>query len=93
MALGTTKRVKAALHSCCGININISIKGLVRIHSSVASSALSPYASSTGVVCVWNPVMDLGLPACPTTSTACVLLLLCVCVCGGEMKGSVHKSL
>jgi len=42
-----------------------------RIHSSVASSARSPYASSTGVVCVWKPVMVFGLPAWPTTSTAC----------------------
>jgi hypothetical protein len=30
----------------------------------VASSALSPTLSSTGVVCVWKPVMVLGLPAC-----------------------------
>lgn len=42
----------------------------VRIHSSVASSARSPYVSRTGVVCVWKPVMVFGLPACPTTSTA-----------------------
>ena len=40
------------------------------LHSSVASSARSPCANSTGVVCVWKPVIDFGLPACPTTSTA-----------------------
>ena len=34
-----------------------------RIHSSVASSALSPYAKRTGVLWVWNPVMVLGFPA------------------------------
>ena len=44
---------------------------LRRIHCSVASSARSPCANRTGVVCVWKPVMDFGLPACPTTSTAC----------------------
>ncbi len=30
----------------------------------VASSARSPTLSSTGVVCVWNPVIVLGRPAC-----------------------------
>ena len=38
---------------------------------SVASSARSPAASKTGVECVWKPVIVLGLPAWPTTSTAC----------------------
>ena len=37
---------------------------------SSSSSALSPCASSTGVLCVCQPVMVLGRPACPTTSTA-----------------------
>lgn len=41
-----------------------------RIYFSVASSALSPAERRTGVVCVWKPVMVLGLPAWPTTSTA-----------------------
>lgn len=40
------------------------------MYSSVASSALSPYANNTGVVCVWKPVIVFGLPAWPTTSTA-----------------------
>ena len=40
------------------------------MYSSVANSALSPCANKTGVVCVWKPVIVLGLPACPTTSTA-----------------------
>lgn len=44
--------------------------GVNETYSSVASSALSPYASNTGVVCVWKPVIVLGFPACPTTSTA-----------------------
>ncbi len=30
----------------------------------VASSARSPTLSSTGVVCVWNPVIVFGRPAC-----------------------------
>jgi hypothetical protein len=38
--------------------------GVTAIYLSVASSARSPVASSTGVVCVWNPVMVLGRPAC-----------------------------
>ena len=42
-----------------------------KIQSSVANSALSRCPNSTGVVCVWNPVIVFGLPACPTTSTAC----------------------
>lgn len=37
---------------------------------SVASSALSPADKRTGVECVWKPVMVLGRPAWPTTSTA-----------------------
>lgn len=37
---------------------------------SVASSALSPAERRTGVEWVWNPVMVLGRPAWPTTSTA-----------------------
>lgn len=37
---------------------------------SVASSALSPAARRTGVEWVWKPVMVLGRPAWPTTSTA-----------------------
>ncbi|TNN39041.1 hypothetical protein EYF80_050790 [Liparis tanakae] len=45
--------------------------GVTGRYSSVASSARSPWASSTGVVWVWKPVMALGLPAWPTTSTAC----------------------
>ena len=40
-----------------------SMMGVRAEYSSVASSALSPCASSTGVVWVWNPVMVLGLPA------------------------------
>lgn len=44
--------------------------GVSEMYSSVANSARSPIASSTGVVCVWNPVMVFGLPAWPTTSTA-----------------------
>ena len=47
-----------------------SMTGVSVVYSSVASSARSPWASSTGVVCVWKPVMDFGLPAWPTTSTA-----------------------
>lgn len=47
-----------------------SIIGVKGIYSSVASSALSPNARSTGVVCVWKPVIVFGLPAWPTTSTA-----------------------
>ena len=39
-------------------------------YSSVPSSARSVAESKTGVVCVWNPVIFLGLPACPTVSTA-----------------------
>ena len=47
-------------------------KTLVKLkYSSVANSALSVYASKTGVLCVWNPVIVFGRPACPTTSTAC----------------------
>lgn len=45
--------------------------GVSEMYSSVASSARSPIASRTGVVCVWKPVMVFGLPAWPTTSTAC----------------------
>ena len=30
----------------------------------LASSARSPTLSSTGVVCVWKPVIALGRPAC-----------------------------
>ena len=41
-----------------------SMMGVREVYSSVASSALSPWASSTGVVWVWKPVMVLGLPAC-----------------------------
>lgn len=41
------------------------------VHSSVAISAFSLNERSTGVVCVWNPVIALGLPAWPTMSTAC----------------------
>lgn len=44
--------------------------GVTGRNSSVANSARSPWANNTGVVCVWNPVMVLGLPAWPTTSTA-----------------------
>ena len=40
-----------------------SIMLVTGMYSSVASSALSPCASKTGVVCVWNPVMVFGLPA------------------------------
>ena len=40
-----------------------SMMGVREVYSSVASSALSPWASSTGVVWVWKPVMVLGLPA------------------------------
>ena len=43
--------------------------GVTGKYSSVASSARSPCASKTGVVCVWKPVIVLGLPAWPTTST------------------------
>jgi hypothetical protein len=49
---------------------NPSMMGVRGIYSSVASSALSPNASRTGVVCVWKPVIVFGFPACPTTSTA-----------------------
>ena len=45
--------------------------GVTGRYSSVANSALSPYERRTGVVCVWNPVIVFGFPACPTTSTAC----------------------
>ncbi len=44
--------------------------GVNETNSSVANSALSPYANKTGVVCVWKPVIVFGLPAWPTTSTA-----------------------
>ena len=40
------------------------------MYFSVPSSARSPTDSSTGVVCVWNPVTVLGRPACATVSTA-----------------------
>ena len=40
------------------------------MNSSVASSARSVVPSRTGVECVWKPDIVLGLPACPTTSTA-----------------------
>ncbi len=40
----------------------------------MASSALYPFPISTGDVCVWNPVIFFGFPACPTTSTACPTL-------------------
>ena len=40
------------------------------MYFSVPSSARSPTASSTGVVCVWKPVMVFGRPACATVSTA-----------------------
>lgn len=56
-----------------GFFLNItkpSIMGVRDRYSSVASSARSPCASNTGVVCVWKPVIVLGLPAWPTTSTA-----------------------
>jgi hypothetical protein len=52
--------------------ISVSLEGEehVRTHSewsflyfSVASSALSPAASKTGVECVWKPVIVFGLPA------------------------------
>lgn len=36
----------------------------------VASSARSPTLSSTGVVCVWNPVIVLGRPACAQAPAA-----------------------
>lgn len=38
----------------------IGVKGM---YSSVANSARSPWDKRTGVVCVWNPVIVLGLPA------------------------------
>lgn len=44
--------------------------GVRGIKSSVASSARSPTASSTGVVCVCTPAIVLGVPALPITSTA-----------------------
>lgn len=44
--------------------------GVKAMYSSVANSALSPYANNTGVVWVWKPVIVFGLPAWPTTSTA-----------------------
>lgn len=47
-----------------------SITGDSGMYSSVANSALSPNESSTGVVCVWDPAMVLGVPALPITSTA-----------------------
>ena len=47
-------------------------------HSSSSSSALSPYASNTGVLCVCHPVIVFGLPAWPTTSTACPTLTFTV---------------
>lgn len=34
------------------------------MYFSVPSSARSPTDSSTGVMCVWKPVMVLGRPAC-----------------------------
>jgi thiosulfate reductase cytochrome b subunit len=50
------------------------------IYSSIANSALinmlnkiyylSPVEIITGLVCVWKPVILLGLPAYPTASTA-----------------------
>lgn len=69
----TTRTQQTWLHKavCRARPLSVYTKQLfARIHSSVASSALSPYARSTGVVCVWNPVIDFGLPAWPTTSTA-----------------------
>ncbi len=42
-------------------------------NSSVPSSARSLKPSRTGVVCVWKPVIVLGLPAWPTVSTAFLL--------------------
>jgi hypothetical protein len=41
------------------------------MNSSVANSARSVVPSRTGVWCVWNPEIVRGLPAWPTTSTAC----------------------
>lgn len=40
------------------------------MYSSSSSSARSPYANNTGVLCVCHPVIVLGRPAAPTTSTA-----------------------
>lgn len=41
---------------------------------SVANYALSPFPIKTGDEWVWKPVIFLGLPAWPTTSTACPTL-------------------
>lgn len=49
---------------------NPSRTDVTLIHSSVANSARSLCPSKIGVVCVWNPVMVLGDPGCPTVSTA-----------------------
>lgn len=57
--------------SCFLRNItNPSITGVRHLYSSVASSALSPTANSTGVVWVCTPAIVLGVPAFPMTSTA-----------------------
>ena len=47
-----------------------SMMGVSAMYSSVASSARSPCPRSTGVSCVWKPVIYFGLPAAPTVSTA-----------------------
>ena len=47
-----------------------SFTGDMLMYFSVASSILSPTPRSTGVLCVWKPVIVLGLPAWPTVSTA-----------------------
>lgn len=47
-----------------------SMTGDRGMYSSVANSALSPNDRRTGVVCVWEPAIVLGVPALPMTSTA-----------------------
>ena len=47
------------------------------MNSSVASSARSDVPNRTGVECVWNPEIVLGLPAWPTTSTAYITVKIC----------------
>lgn len=44
------------------------------MNSSVANSARSIVPSRTGVWCVWKPDIVRGLPAWPTTSTACGMI-------------------
>jgi hypothetical protein len=57
------------------------------MNSSVANSPRSVVPSRTGVWCVWKPDIVRGLPAWPTTSTACKTIKY---KCTRGMKKETH---